>query len=59
MGLQRVWHDWATELNWTELKGIKQQETWGKFGCEFEVPMGLQVEPIGNGFVGLELEREA
>ena len=19
MGLQRVWHDWATELNWTEL----------------------------------------
>ena len=20
MGLQRVWHDWATELNWTELK---------------------------------------
>ena len=22
MGSQRVWHDWATELNWTELKHI-------------------------------------
>ena len=22
MGLQRVRHDWATELNWTELKGL-------------------------------------
>ena len=21
MGLQRVWHDWGTELNWTEISG--------------------------------------
>ena len=24
MGLQRVWHDWATELNWTDWLGPKQ-----------------------------------
>ena len=27
MGLQRVWHDWATELNWTELKQWKRITT--------------------------------
>ena len=34
MGLQRVGHDWVTELNWTELKeyGTGQgRQTWGEF----------------------------
>ena len=39
LGLQRVGHDWATELNWTELDfsppgssvhGISQQNYWSK-----------------------------
>ena len=25
MGLQRVGHDWATEMNWTELMGMERQ----------------------------------
>ena len=25
MGLQRVRHDWATELNWTEAEDIKKR----------------------------------
>ena len=29
MGMQRVWHDWATELNWTELNAyIQNLEKW-------------------------------
>ena len=27
MGLQRVWHDWATELNWTETQENKYSVT--------------------------------
>ena len=37
-GLQRVWHDWATELNWTEwsISGIRELNqimkiSWGLF----------------------------
>ena len=28
MGLQRVGHDWATELNWTELRGKKKNQVY-------------------------------
>ena len=28
MGLQRVGHDWATELNWTELRHLKHVNNW-------------------------------
>ena len=28
MGLQRVGHDWATELNWTELKILQMVTAW-------------------------------
>ena len=32
MGLQRVGHNWATELNWTELKSwLMQKEVWGEW----------------------------
>ena len=27
-GAQRVWHDWATELNWTELKQLHSRLCW-------------------------------
>ena len=36
MGLQRVWHDWLTELNWTDC--LKQNESWP---IDFPLP-GLQ-----------------
>ena len=40
MGLQRVRHDWVTELNWTEVKNEeveknkedeKSEEEWGRW----------------------------
>ena len=33
MGLQRVWQDWGTELNWTELKDYitTMYPAWGQF----------------------------
>ena len=31
MGSQRVGHDWATELNWTELKGSNTSRSGGKW----------------------------
>ena len=39
MGLQRVRHDWATELSWTELlMGFSSQEYWS--GLPFPSPVG-------------------
>ena len=33
MGLQRVRHNWATELNWTKLKGneVETELLWGQY----------------------------
>lgn len=41
-------------------KGIKEQETWGKFGCvEFEVTVGLQVETIGSWLCGSRAQKRS
>ena len=47
MGLQRVRHDWVTELNWTELRQFKHFEE-----C-------TSVLDVGNGAFGRSLQRSS
>ena len=35
MGSQRVRHDWATELNWTELKDVWKRMSWGSRDIDY------------------------
>ena len=44
MGSQRVGHDWATELNWTELKAIKLNY-WVLSPEDYWESLGLQGDP--------------
>ena len=47
MGLQRVRHDWATELNWTELSSITISIfTWTLFPFFFAAPVLLNLFSI-------------
>ena len=41
MGLQRVGHDWATELNWTELKGSTAPEIYYMQSTKSQTPRPL------------------
>ena len=44
MGLQRVEHDWATELNWTYLLGASQVAQW----LRIHLPMQeMQIQSLG------------
>ena len=36
MGSQKVRHDWATELNWTELRGEAGTNSWCKIGSRMD-----------------------
>ena len=51
MGLQRVRHDWATELNWTELNLVKTQmkiQQLQGVAWESDFPIGFHGEGNGN-----------
>ena len=45
MGLQRVGHDWVTELNWTELRAL-QQTTWGQIKGTIETHQTTSVSSV-------------
>ena len=61
MGLQRVWHDWATELNWTELNWTERLPIWHsdkEAACQFRRGKRCRFNPwfssgrspgVGNG----------
>ena len=53
MGSQRVWHNWATEQNWTELMGVLWGEQIGRKRPALNSWEPIGLSPCQNSVVGV------